>query len=47
MFHSIQYKNACLAASNLLDMLTKSIKSYTFYDYILKSADVWKMWFIN
>ena len=30
-FHSIQYGNDWLAASDLLDMLAQSIKFYTFY----------------
>ena len=31
MFHSIQYRNGWLAASNLLDMFTRSIKFHTFH----------------
>ena len=31
MFHSIQYMNGWLAASDLFDMLTRSIKFYTFH----------------
>ena len=31
MFHSIQYMNGWLAASDLFDMLTQSIKLYTFH----------------
>ena len=31
MFHSIQYRNGWLAASNLFDMFTQSIKFYTFH----------------
>ena len=30
MFHSIQYRNDWLAASDLSDMFTQSIKFYTF-----------------
>ena len=32
MFFSIQYRNGWLAASNLFDMFTQSIKLYTFHD---------------
>ena len=31
LFHSIQYKNGWLAASNLFNMLTKSTYAYKFY----------------
>ena len=31
MFYSIQYKNGWLAASDLFDMFTQSIKFYTFH----------------
>ena len=31
MFHLIQYINGWLAASDLIDMLTQSIKFYTFH----------------
>ena len=31
MFHSIQYGNDWLAASDLFDMFAQSIKFYTFY----------------
>ena len=31
MFHSIQYRNGWLAASDLFDMFTQSIKFYTFH----------------
>ena len=31
MFHSIQYRNGRLAASNIFDMFTQSIKFYTFH----------------
>ena len=31
MFHSIQYRNDWLAASDLFDMFTQSIKFYTFH----------------
>ena len=31
VFHSIQYRNDWLAASDLFDMFTQSIKSYTFH----------------
>ena len=31
VFHSIQYRNGWLAASDLFDMLTQSIKFYTFH----------------
>ena len=30
-FHSIQYRNGCLAASDLFNMFTQSIKFYTFH----------------
>ena len=47
VFHSIQYKNGCLAASDLFHMFTESIEFYTLYYQVLKSTDVWKMWFIK
>ena len=31
VFHSIQYRNGCLAASDLSPMFTQSIKFYTFH----------------
>ena len=31
VFHSIQYRNGWLAASDLFDMFTQSIKFYTFH----------------
>ena len=31
MFHSIQYSNGWLAASDLLDMFRQSLKFYTFH----------------
>ena len=31
VFHSIQYKNGCLAASDLFHMFTQLIKFYTFH----------------
>ena len=31
MFHLIQYRNGWLAASDLIDMFTQSIKFYTFH----------------
>ena len=31
MFHSIQYRNGWLAAPDLFDMFTQSIKFYTFH----------------
>ena len=41
LFNSIQYKNDWLAASDLFNMLTKSIKFYyTFHYTRIKSADV-------
>ena len=40
-------KNGCFAASDLFHILTKSIKLYTFHSQVLKSTDVWKMWFIK
>ena len=39
LFHSIQYKNGCLHASDLFHMFTQSVKFYTFH-YILKSTGV-------
>ena len=30
VFHPIQYRNSCLAVSDLFDMFTQSIKFYTF-----------------
>ena len=40
VFHSVQYRNGYLAASDLFDMFTQSIKLYTFhYQYrCLKNA---------
>ena len=44
---SVQYKNGWLAASDLFDVFTQSIKfHYTFYTRI-KSTYVWKMRFIK
>ena len=40
--YSIQYKNGCLANSDLFHMFTQSIKFYTFYHHVLNSTDVWK-----
>ena len=40
VFHSIQYKNGCLATSDLFHMFTRSIKFYIFYYQVLKSTDV-------
>ena len=31
VFHSVQYRNGWLAASDLFDMFTQSIKFYTFH----------------
>ena len=31
VFHSIQYRNSCLAASDLFHMFTQLIKFYTFH----------------
>ena len=42
-----QYKNGCLAASDLFHMFTQSIKFHTFHYPVLKSTDVWKMWLIK
>ena len=40
MFHSIQYRNEWLAASDLIDMFTQSIKFDTFhYQYSLRARD--------
>ena len=36
-----------MAASDLFHMFTQSIKFYTFQYSVLKSRDVWKMWFIK
>ena len=44
LFHSIEYKNAWLATSDLFYMFTQSVK---FIYHILKSSDVWKIWFIK
>ena len=35
-----QFKNDCLAASDVFYMLTQVIKLYTFYYHVLKSTDV-------
>ena len=40
VLHSIQYKNGCLAASDLLHMFTESTEFYTFYYRVIKSTDV-------
>ena len=41
MFHSIQYRNRWLAASDLFDMITLSIKFYTFhYQYMFEKYDL-------
>ena len=37
-FCSDQYKNGCLAASDLFHMIKQSIKFYTFYYHVLKST---------
>ena len=42
-----QFKNGCLVASDLFHMFTEAIKLGTFYYDVLKSTDVWKMWFIR
>ena len=39
-FYSIQYKNVCLAASDLFNMFTQSIKFFAFHYHVLKSRDV-------
>ena len=36
VFYSIQYKNGCLAASDLFRMFTQSIKFYTFHYHVLR-----------
>ena len=40
--YSIQYKNGCLAVSELFHMLTQSFKLYTFHYHMLNSTDVEK-----
>ena len=47
LFYSIQYKNGCLAASDLFHIFTQTIKFYRFYYHILRSTDAWKMGFIK
>ena len=42
VFYSVQYKNGCLAASDVFHMFTQSIKLYTFHYHVLKSTDVCK-----
>ena len=42
VLYSIQYKNGCLAASNLFHLFTQSIKFYTFHYHVLKNTDVSK-----
>ena len=42
MFHSVQYRNGCLAASDLFHMFTQSIKLYTSHYHVLKSTDAGK-----
>ena len=42
VFYSIEYKNGCLAASDIFHMLTLQLSSYTFHYHALKSADIWK-----
>ena len=37
MFHSIQYKNGCLAVSDYFIMFTQSVKFYTFLCQLSKS----------
>ena len=39
-FYSNQYKNGCLAASDLFHVFTQSIKFYTFYYHVLESTDI-------
>ena len=36
MFYSIQYKDGCLAASDLFHMFTQSIKFHAFHYQVLK-----------
>ena len=38
--YSVQYKNGWLAASDLFDVFTQSIKFYEFHHHVLKSTDV-------
>ena len=39
--------NIRMAVSDLFHVFTKSIKFYTFYYHIVRSTDIWKMWFIK
>ena len=41
------YWNWSLATSDLFHVFTQLINLYTFHCHILKSADIWKRWFIN
>ena len=41
LLNSIQYKNGCLAASDLFHMFIQSLKFYTFHYHILKSTDAY------
>ena len=38
-FYSIQHKNVCLAASDLFNMFSQSIKFFAFHYHVLKSGD--------
>ena len=42
LLNSVQ-ERLCLAPSDLFHMFTQSVKFYTFYHHILKSADVWNL----
>ena len=45
MFYGIQYQNGWLAASDLFQMFTQSIKFHTFHFHVLESVDVWKIFY--
>ena len=41
-FNSVQDKNVCLAASDLIHLCAQSIKLYTFHYRVLKNTDARK-----
>lgn len=47
VFYSVQYKNVCLAVSDLFHIMTQSIKLYTYHYHVLNNTDVWKTWFFK
>ena len=46
-FYLIQWKNCCLAASDLYCLFTESNTFCSFHYRVLKRTDFWKRWFVK